>query len=152
MTVEDIIPQGRLAALLAQGYSLTYAEDTVIGDGWFADLRDQLGRVAESGGGRTQAAARAHLAERIERADCTAEAAKAARAIPAGAAGELRRLLDAGHEVTLSGADGQYECFIRKGSGGAGSDWLALDETPERAIWAASPLHGDDEPYPGGDR
>lgn len=52
---------------IPKGHSITFTEDTVVGNGWFADLRDQLGRVIESGGGHTQDAARAHLLERVQR-------------------------------------------------------------------------------------
>jgi hypothetical protein len=148
MTLTDIIPQGRLAALLDAGHALTYAEDTVIGDGWFADLRDGLGRVIESGGGHTQAAARAHLAERLERSEIPAPTA-----VPVPGAAimhdHLTALLDAGYEVSLQSGgsvDGdEYFAHVRLGGG----PLLTGDgKTPAEAIWTASPLHGDDERMP----
>jgi hypothetical protein len=147
--VEDIMPQGRLAGLLASGYTITYAEDTVIGEGWFADLRDQLGRVRESGGGHTQAAALEHLAGRVER-DPAPESAP-----QPPAAGQLDRvlgpLLAAAYEVTLTSGgpvdDDEFWAHVRLGGGPL---LTAAGRTPAEAVWAASPLHGDDEPFPGG--
>ena len=143
--MEDIIPEGRLAELLAAGYRITYAEDTATGDGWFADLRDQLGRVTESGGGHTKDAAREHLAERVERDG--REAAQARAAAPRG--GELEKLLGQAYEVTLT-ADGadpvEYWAHVRLGGGPMST---AAGATIAEAVWAASPLHDDDEPFPG---
>jgi hypothetical protein len=142
---EDIIPQGRLAELLEAGYSVTYAEDTVIGDGWFADLRDGLGRVTESGGGRTQAEARERLAERAEREPQAAAAADPGAPIMHN---HLTALLDAGHEVTLDARDekGRYGVHITRDADG--ESWFALEDTAAAAIWTASPLRADDEPMP----
>ena len=63
----------------------------------------------------------------------------------------LAALLAAGYEVTFTQDDAGVACFIRLAPGGAGKDWLAIEDTPAKALWTASPLHGDDEPYPGDD-
>lgn len=146
--MEDIIPQGRLAALLAAGHLLTYTEDTVIGDGWFADLRDQLGRVTESGGGPTQADALAHLVERVERDGIPAAAAVAT---PPAAGGSLEGMIAAhvaaGFEVsfTVGGGDGFWAHLDKADDPDAGC--TSGGRTLAEALWAASPLHGDDVPF-----
>jgi hypothetical protein len=59
-------PDGNLAALLAAGYQLTYAQAPGTG-AWFADLRDRDGRCAEVGCGPTKEMALELLAERLGR-------------------------------------------------------------------------------------
>jgi len=90
------------AAAVPAGYHVTYTEDTVTGGGWFADLRDELGRVAESGGGHTREAARARL---LERAGGAVEGASPAAGRPAGdyrAALELAlEAIDIPHAATV---------------------------------------------------
>lgn len=64
----------------------------------------------------------------------------------------LTALLDAGFEVTLERAHVPGEPDERRYWAhvclGEGTPITAEGKTPAEAIWAASPLHGDDEPMP----
>jgi len=68
-----------------------------------------------------------------------------------GSMRHLADLLAAGHEVTFAPTyGGHVEARIEKLGDEPGFDtWTAVEDTPELALWAASPLHGDDEPFPG---
>lgn len=59
-------------------------------------------------------------------------------------------LIAEGYEVTFAAGDPAtaYWCHLdKKDDAGAGS--TAGGKTLGEALWTASPLHGDDEPYPG---
>ena len=60
---------------------------------------------------------------------------------------ELHRLLDAGYEVAFTKDDGGYWAHVDNDQD-PDKGCTAGGETPELALWAASPLHGDDEPMP----
>lgn len=59
----------------------------------------------------------------------------------------IAELVAAGYGVYFGAHDGQAEAFIVKDDDTA----LAHGETHAEALWTCSPLHGDDEPYPGED-
>jgi len=64
-------------------------------------------------------------------------------------------LLDAGHEVRLErweedGEQPRYWAHVT--APGGSSPHTAEGKTPAEALWAASPLHGEGEPYPDADR
>jgi hypothetical protein len=134
------------------GYTITYTQDTAIGDGWWADLRDELGRVRESGGGHTQEAARAHLLERVAR-DPLADAGRVPATTdprPYTLAGHIGALLAAGYEVAFTpDADGIFAHVDDRSDPQSDKGCTAGGKTAAEALWAASPLHGDDEPFPG---
>jgi hypothetical protein len=196
-TVRDYLAAMSLAApALAAGLRVTYAPDEACG-GWFADLRDELGRVVESGGGHTQEAARAHLLERIGRRDaegvpacqashpldgmkCEREAGHARHAYAPFAAGAYAApvtwtdadqaalaaapaapLHTLGGHIAALAAQG-YEVTFTAARGDRGGYFAHLDKaddpdagntgdgrTVAEALWTVSPLHGDDEPFPG---
>lgn len=64
---------------------------------------------------------------------------------------ELQKLLDDGYEVMFSrNADGTYNAYANDMNPERPADYREADaETPGAALWAASPLHPEDEPYPG---
>jgi hypothetical protein len=146
--MSNTVPNAPESAVPA-GYTITYTQDTAIGDGWWADLRDGLGRVRESGGGHTQEEARARLLERVAR-DPLAEIDRDPRPYTLG--GQVLALLARGFEVTFSlntGAGDRFFVNLEK-DGDPDAGVTAGSDTLDRALWAASPLHGDDEPFPGG--
>jgi hypothetical protein len=95
------------------GYTISYTQDTMLGNGWWADLRDELGRVRESGGGHTQEEARARLLERVARdplADIDHEPRPGALALD----GMITALVSTGYEVSFTVAP---EGFVASVSG-----------------------------------
>jgi hypothetical protein len=58
----------------------------------------------------------------------------------------LTDLLAAGHEVMFAPTyGGHVEVHIKKLADEPGPDsWTAIEDTPELALWTASPLHGDE--------
>lgn len=68
----------------------------------------------------------------------------------------LEELLDAGYHVEFDLTGEDVEVFIEKldedGNGVPGENWTAVEDTAARALWTASPLHGDDEPYPDAEK
>jgi hypothetical protein len=62
----------------------------------------------------------------------------------------LVALLHSGHEVTFDKTDdGDFGVAVVREADG--ESWYAVDSAMDRALWAASPLHGDNEPMPGPD-
>jgi hypothetical protein len=132
------------------GYTITYTHDTAIGDGWWADLRDELGRVRESGGGHTQEAARAHLLERVAR-DPLADIDRMPAPVLYSLEAMITALTAVGYEVTFGhGNEGQPEAFIVKdndtclahGDTHAEALRATLPEAVERYLAAMIPLRG----------
>jgi hypothetical protein len=66
-TDRQAVAPDALARRLAAGHAVTHAE--AAGGGWFADLRDPAGRLAETGLGNTQAEALASLRDRLGRSE-----------------------------------------------------------------------------------
>lgn len=122
---------------LDDGWTLTFSQDTVWENWWFAILRAPGGGYAETGSGCTEEAATENLCERL----AAAASSGVFEAI-------LDELLATGHQVTLmKEPDGFGAEVIREADN---QRWdSTMEDTPARALWAASPLHGDDEPFPG---
>lgn len=64
----------------------------------------------------------------------------------------ITALLDAGYEITLrSGGSVDSDEYYAQVRLGGGPLLTGEGTTPAEALWTASPLHGDDEPYPDAD-
>jgi hypothetical protein len=127
--------------IIPQGHTITFTEDRAFPGNWFADLRDDQGRVRESGQGAGQAAARTDLLARVERAEREQPAPAPVDTRLPTFAGHVAALLGAGYEVafTPGGAHGVAAHVEKPGDPEAGC--TALGATAAAALWAASPLH-----------
>ena len=60
----------------------------------------------------------------------------------------LLALLHSGHEVAFESTEaGDFAVHVTRDADG--ETWTAVEPEIARALWTASPLHGDDEPFPG---